>query len=176
MTMTALRILRSALLWGAAVIGALSILAFAASMVLGLRPAVVVSGSMEPELPIGSLILSRTVDASGIEPGAVVTVPRGDGHGLVTHRVVSVDPLDGGLASLVLRGDANDTDDPVPYLVREAGLHVVTLPWLGCLALALRTPAGLGAVLAVLAFVLLLAWVRIPLRDRSPSDSPGQLF
>lgn len=162
-----LRIIRSALLWCSAVIGVISIIAFAAVMLFGLKPAVVISGSMEPTLPVGSLILTQSTAASQVEVGDIVTVPRDDGT-LVTHRVVDIEHPDDGPSSLTLRGDANESNDASPYAVTEAGEHVLTIPVLGHIAMAVRTPTGLLAIIGGLICVFLLSyWTpRNPARER----------
>lgn len=153
----AVRLVRSALLWLAAIVGVISIVAFAAVMIVGLKPAVVISGSMEPTLPVGSLILTKATAAAEVETGDIVTVPRDDG-GLVTHRVVAIDHPDDGPSALTLRGDANESNDASPYLVTEAGEHVLTVPVLGHIAMAIRTPVGLVSILGGLLAVFLLSF------------------
>lgn len=168
--MTVLRIIRSAVLWCSAVVGVISILAFAVVMLFGLKPAVVISGSMEPTLPVGSLILTKATAASQVDVGAIVTVPRDDGT-LVTHRVVDIDRPDDGPFALTLRGDANESNDAAPYLVTEAGTHVLTIPVLGHIAMAVRTPIGLLAIIGGLICVFLLSyWTpRLPVPQHEPA-------
>lgn len=168
--MYVIRIIRSTVLWCSAVIGVISILAFAVVMLFGLKPAVVVSGSMEPTLPIGSLILTKATAASQIEVGDIVTVPRDDGT-LVTHRVVDIDHPDDGPSALTLRGDANESNDAAPYPVTEAGTHVLTIPVLGHIAMAVRTPIGLLAIIGGLVCVFLLSyWTPQPsVSEREPA-------
>ncbi len=144
------------------------IVLFAIGAFLHIKPAVVVSGSMAPTMPVGSLILERAVPAEQIGVGDVVTVPRPDVNGLVTHRVVSVEPLHDDIVSLVLKGDANTSEDPSPYLVRDVGLHVATVPLLGYLALFLRTPGGIAAVITGIVVMFILAVPGARWFQRSP--------
>lgn len=161
-------VLRSALLTAFAVLGVACLLVFVGSMIFGVRPLVVVSGSMEPTVPVGSVVLSRTVPASEIAVGDIVTVERPRDLGLITHRVVSTTPTDGGAVELVLRGDANSVDDPEPYVVQTAGEYVRHVPGLGHLALFLQTRGGLvvaGALALVLVAVFVLDPARMVRRD-----------
>lgn len=141
----------------AAVIGAVSILATVACLVFGIRPAIVVSGSMAPDMPVGSLTVARTVPAESVAVGDVVTVPRVRADGLVTHRVVETapDPDDPGATRLVLQGDANDQPDALPYSVREAGRVLFVLPGVGYVVQAMQQNlvAVVAGLLAVTAFV-----------------------
>lgn len=153
---------RSALLTVFAALGVLCILVFAASMLFGIRPLVVISGSMEPTIPVGSVILSRTVPATEVAVGDVVTVERPRNLGLITHRVVST-TAHGGSTDLVLRGDANKVDDPEPYTVTTAGEYVWHIPELGHLAMLLQTRGGL-IIAGAIALVLLAIFVLDPAR------------
>lgn len=156
---------RSALLTAAAVLGAASILGFALLLVFGLKPQIVISGSMEPTIPTGSLAFARTVDATSVKERDIVTVPRTFGTGLVTHRVIGVEPGADGATLLTLRGDANRTADPQPYAVTTAGLVGFHLPGLGYAARVLQTGYGLVG-LALVGLVFVAAFVFDPARIR----------
>ncbi|MEY9953721.1 signal peptidase I [Leifsonia sp. EB34] len=138
--------LGSALLTVSAILGAVAIVTVAVCAVFGLRPVVVISGSMEPTLPVGSLVFYRTVPAADVVKGDIVTVPRQDGGtGLITHRVKEV-TTKGDVTTLRLKGDANATPDPLPYVVSSVGSFVGVIPVAGTIALAARTPLGIAAV------------------------------
>ncbi len=166
--------IRSALLTVAGAAGAVSIVVFAICLVANVRPLIVVSGSMEPDIPIGSVVFSQVVDAGGIAVGDVVTVERPRGLGLITHRVVSVEAAEGDAVSLVLRGDANDSDDPQPYEVTSAGAYRLHVPWLGYVASWLQTTSGLlfaGSAAVGLIALYLLDPRRADVRHREASGS-----
>lgn len=130
----------------------------------GLRPLVVRSGSMEPTIATGAMVLVRTVPASQIRVGDVVAVERPD-HTRVTHRVVSVEHR-GATASLVLKGDANQDPDPVPVVVTDAGRFVWTAPLLGRVGAFLSSARG-GFALGWLVSAVMLAVLR---RTPEPCD------
>ena len=70
----------------------------------------VVTGSMEPTIPVGSLLLSQDVPISQIETDDVVCFvseePRSQGK-IITHRVVNVMEDSQGAIVLETKGDAN---------------------------------------------------------------------
>lgn len=75
---------------------------------------VISSGSMEPELGVGDIILSRTYDGEDVQVGDVLTYlgKEGDVKGrIVTHRVVRTEGTGEGQV-IVTQGTANDTADP----------------------------------------------------------------
>ena len=96
----------------------------------GLHLYSVESGSMTPEYPVDSLIIVREVEPESIQPGDVITfVANADGM-VVTHRVVSADPVQ---QTFTTKGDANDVNDAVPVLWKNTVGKVVfrELPLLG---------------------------------------------
>ena len=103
--------------------------------VLGWGNAVVLSGSMEPELPVGSLLWIHKQDR--YNPGDVVTYVEENGA-LVTHRLVSIT---GDTA--VTKGDANNTAD-APIDVKQLRGKVSAV-WLGVgnILLFLKSPIGI---------------------------------
>lgn len=165
------RVAGSALLTLAAVVGVIAVLAVAAGAVFGIRPVVVVSGSMEPVLPVGSMVFVRTVPADTVHVGDIVTTERSDGvKELITHRVVSA-TTSGDKTVLRLRGDANAAEDPFPYTVSSVGGYVFDVPWVGTISLVARTPLGLAAIgLYALTLVLLILFGRTR-RAASPPPS-----
>lgn len=119
----------------------------------------VTSGSMQPAMSTGDMLITRKVDATDLQVGDVVTVPTGDG-GLLTHRVVDIEPGSTPAArTLSLKGDANQTDDAQVFEVGTALEMVATLPRAGHLRAALADPptpylfAGGGVLLAAGAVV-----------------------
>ena len=172
-------VVRSALLTLFAVVGVACLLVFAGSLVFGVKPLVVISGSMEPTIPVGSVVLIRSVPAADLAVGDIVTVERPRGLGLITHRVVSTNPTENGSTELVLRGDANTVDDPEPYDVTTAGEYVWNVPGLGHLALFLQTRGGLvvaGAVALMLLAVFMLDPARMGRRDDEQDEGQSEML
>ncbi|MDR0837979.1 MAG: signal peptidase I [Propionibacteriaceae bacterium] len=152
--MRAFRVIQTIALTITAIIGAASIAAVGVAVATDMKPVVVISGSMEPELPVGSLVLGRPVPASELKPGDVVTLERPHDRSFVTHRIVSVAPTADGV-SLVLKGDANKQNDPEAYTVNQANLVVAHVPYAGTALLWMRSHAF--AALAILAALLAIS-------------------
>lgn len=128
-------------------------LLLAGPVLLGLRPRIVVSGSMEPAVPVGSLAYIRpSRDAEAVREGDVIVYQAGEAM-TVLHRVIRTDAGD---RSFVTRGDANGTEDPGRISFEQyRGNLVFVIPLAGYLAAALQqhraAAAGLlAAILAVL--------------------------
>lgn len=116
--------------------------------VFGWGNAVVLSGSMEPELPVGALLLIHREESYA--PGEIVTYEDESGS-LVTHRLVF---LKNGEA--VTKGDANNTED-TPFLASQIyGKVRAVLPGVGSMILWLKTPPGICSVLLIGGILLIV--------------------
>lgn len=106
----------------------------------------VLTGSMTPDIPVGSAVLVRPVDPETLAIGDVATYePAGAPEGThVTHRIIAIDRR-GGERVFTFKGDANDVADtaPVPaeQVVGEVWFHV---PYLGAARDALHGKAGIS--------------------------------
>jgi signal peptidase len=150
------------------VLGLLVLAVVALAALVALVPAAVgghsltvLSGSMEPTLPVGSVAVLKPVDTAQVKPGDVLNFTDRDAatgqSRIVTHRVVEILPG----PEFVTKGDANRTNDPQP--VAAADVHGVLwydVPYVGGLRDRLVSPAGLaiagGLVLLALALALLV--------------------
>lgn len=121
------------------------------------REMVVVRGSsMQPAIPLGSVILIRHVDPQTIGTGDVVTFHAPNGA-LVSHRVIGI--TDGASLTFQTRGDGSSAADPI--LVPATSVEGVVesyVPQLGFVVAALGTTAGMLATLALVVGLLLTSW------------------
>lgn len=171
---TLLHRVRAVVVAVAGIVGVLCVGWWAVAATTGLSLVVVTTGSMSPTIPAGAVVLTERIEAADVRPGQVVTVPRPGSSLPVTHRVVAVDrvPGDAAARSLTTRGDANDTVDRDPSVVREARRTIASAPVLGHVLQWSSTPAARG--LAVATVGLLVVWSFWPARRAAGGgDGPG---
>ncbi len=103
----------------------------------------VISGSMEPELPVGSLIYIRETVPEEITEGEIIAfygAGESDTASIITHRVLENRVV---MGELITKGDANERADryPVPY-GNVIGKTVYAIPRAGIAAELLTSMTG----------------------------------
>jgi signal peptidase len=149
--------------------------AYAALLVAGYKPVAVYSGSMRPTLGVGSLAVDRVVDARTVRVGDVITFddPYVKGR-LVTHRVAQIVPTKHGLAYRT-KGDANAARDPwAVRLTGNVGRVAFHVPLAGYVLYYAHTREVRGALIAIVAVLLLLAALRRIWRAEAPGPTEAQ--
>lgn len=134
-----------------------SVLFVLISPFFGWRTEMVLSGSMEPAIPTGSVVVVRPIAAGEVREGDVIMFASLAGHSLTTHRVIRVDQQSTGLRFFT-KGDANKGDDINPVIPAQlVGIVVFSIPYLGYLISFIRTPLGLVLFLIVPVTVLIIS-------------------
>ena len=104
-------------------------IALAGVRVIGLTPFTVLSGSMEPTYPTGSLIYVKKVDPAAIQVGDPITFVLNEQLTVATHRVISIDAEN---QHFYTQGDANPAPDGAPvHFNNLIGRPVFCVPKLG---------------------------------------------
>lgn len=139
--MTGSKTLRRVVTWTVRVAAWIVILGVAAVLtaavlvprVAGATPYTVLTGSMTPTYPPGSLVVVRPVDPDAIRIGDAITYQLESGKPtVVTHRVVSQGFDGDGNVVLRTKGDANEDPDPKPVqAVQVKGEVWYSVPYLG---------------------------------------------
>ena len=87
-------------------------LALLAPAVFHVMYVVVLSGSMTPAMPVGSLAVVRATEPAEVAIGDAITFSsQGDAEVLITHRVVEVMAGNSRSPRFRTKGDANEEDD-----------------------------------------------------------------
>ncbi|WP_229051187.1 signal peptidase I [Aeromicrobium sp. Leaf350] len=129
----------------------------------GATPYTVLTGSMRPDFPPGTLVVVKPVDADDIKVGDVVTYQLVSGEPeVVTHRVVGIGAPTNGSdeRTFITQGDANSIVDAKPVIADQVrGRLWYSVPLLGHVNHALsgsaRQVVTTGVVIALLAYA---AW------------------
>lgn len=128
---------------------------FTLPRIMGGQIYTVISGSMEPSIPVGSLIYVEKAAPEEIEAGAVIAFYGGhDSNAVITHRVVENHTV---MGEFITKGDANPENDinPIPYN-KLVGLVAWSLPKLGIAAQLLTETSGKLAAGSLIAGAVVL--------------------
>ena len=129
--------------------------------IFGLTPYTVLSGSMEPNYHVGSLIYVKQVDPADLKVDDPITYVI-EGDTVVTHRIIEVlhDEKDPTSLSFRTKGDNNNDPDGDPVSAKNIlGMPVFTIPLLGYVAVFIQNPPGSYFVVGILASLLILAFM-----------------
>ena len=173
--------LRLGLSWGLLLV----VIALAGVVILvpaatGAVPLTILTSSMEPTLPPGTLVVSRPTSVDQIHLGSVVTYQLESGNpALVTHRVIEVRTASDGRHAFVTKGDNNS--EPDPAVVQEAqvrGAVWYSVPLLGYISTAVNgqsrdwlIPTIASALFAYAGYMVLSTVVAAQRRRRMPVES-----
>lgn len=111
---------------------------------IGYKPLIVLSGSMEPTILTGDLILVKEADAEDIAQNDIIAF-RNDANTetVVTHRVTEV-LTENGEVSFLTKGDANTGADASQVKAENLeGKYLGRVGGLGRFAIFLQTPIGM---------------------------------
>lgn len=133
---------------------------------LGYRPVVVTSGSMEPAIHRADVVVTKPSDGADLRDGTVIDFVVGDDS--VLHRITEVTPEGYRTA-----GDANRSADSTPVLPAQIrGIGVVVVPFIGLPAIW----AGDGRWLHLVGLAALLVVCMYVARSRFLDPDAGLVF
>lgn len=120
---------------------------------IGFKTFSVVSGSMEPNIPVGSLVYTKSVEFEDLKAGDVISYKLSE-DSMVTHRI---DSLNEEQHTLVTKGDANDNVDGSEVQESQiVGKVTFSIPLLGFIAIYSRTPLAIVTLCIVVAILILM--------------------
>ena len=125
----------------------------------GWRVDAVFSGSMEPELKVGAVVITRPVEAEDIKEGDILTFYSPLGEKLTSHRVIAVE--DGSSFHFQTKGDANEDADPfilpAENVVGKVCFHI---PYFGYATQFVKTPLGFLLTLCLPGLIIVVMELR----------------
>lgn len=128
---------------------------------VGLKPFVVLSGSMEPVYHVGSLIYVKSVDYKQLQVGDPITYMISEDT-VVTHQIIEVlvDEEDPDTIRYFTQGVANDVPDGTSVHYKNIiGKPVFSIPYLGYVSNYIQNPPGMYVAIAVGAILILLVFL-----------------
>lgn len=128
---------------------------------VGLKPYVVLSGSMEPEYHVGSLLYVKGVDYKTLQVGDDITYML-DEDTVVTHRIIEilVDEENPDVLRYFTQGIANEVPDATSVHYKNIiGKPVFTIPYMGYVSNYIQNPPGMYIAIAAGAILIMLVFL-----------------
>jgi signal peptidase len=138
--------------------------AYVALLVLGLEPMVMVTGSMAKTIPVGSLVVDKTVPPSSLRVGDVISFRKPLGSaGIDSHRIIEIQRSNGHVVYRT-KGDSNPVADPWAIVYeRNMQAHRVVFhaPYLGYALLFAHSSIGVVLLVAYVCFSLVATILKL---------------
>lgn len=134
---------------------------------VGIKTYAVVSGSMEPTYPTGSLLYVKSIDIKELKVGDAITF-MADEDTVATHRIIEIipDEEDSSVLRFRTQGDANETADGTPVHYKNIiGKPMFAIPYLGYFAHFVQNPPGLYLAIGFAVVLVLLVFLPDMLED-----------
>ena len=130
----------------------------------------VYTGSMEPALPVGSVVVIKPVNPETLKIGDIICFKLSEPTTTVTHRLFNITS-----EGFITKGDANE--DPDQWTVKKEnvmGKAVFTIPFIGYIGYFVRTPIGLILLIVLPASLIIILEIRSiikELKNKKPSNN-----
>jgi len=135
----------------------------------GIGYAVVVSGSMEPNIHVNDLVIYQAHDAEEYQVGDVIVYTKEEDGGiiLITHRITKVTA-----DKVTTKGDANNVSDLPIYKDAIVGRIVWRIPEVGVIVDFIKTPIGYASIACA---IILLIIINIVLSRKPLEKKPVEV-
>lgn len=157
-----IKLIKNIICWTLIAVLVFTLVVFFMSRINGSTPSVfgysifrVSSGSMEPELMVGDIILDKTVDnPEDLKVGDVITFKSSDyGDLLVTHKVIKAPYEENGKLMLQTKGIANEVEDKPISVDNVKGIMICRVDYLDTVYNVFLSPWGLLILIALIVII-----------------------
>ena len=125
--------------------------------ILGYNYKTVLTGSMEPAIPVGSIVITKEQSSYEIED----IISFQEEGSVITHRIISIDR-----ERYITKGDANNVADTEEVQQKQVlGKVILMIPLLGYLVMWLMSPIGIISL-----FIIIGIWYIATGRNRGAGN------
>jgi signal peptidase len=120
----------------------------------------VYTGSMEPAIPVGGVVVIKPVDTATLKIGDVICFKISEPTS-ITHRIFNITN-----EGFLTKGDANE--DPDQWIVKKEniiGKVILTIPYLGYIGYFVKTPIGFTLLIIIPASLIMALEIRSIIKE-----------
>ncbi|MEM1564042.1 MAG: signal peptidase I [Candidatus Bathyarchaeia archaeon] len=115
------------------------------------------TGSMEPAIPVGSVVIIKPVNPEALTIGDIICFKvETESPTTVTHRIINITE-----EGFITKGDANE--DPDQWIVKKEdiiGKVIAVIPYIGYLGYFVRTPIGFILLIIIPATLIIIMEIK----------------
>lgn len=118
---------------------------------LGIKTYVIISGSMEPNINIGDIVITKESEEE-LQIGDVISYRRG--QSVITHRITNIIKQENGENKYRTKGDNNNTEDSEEISIENIeGKVIKVIPKLGEITLLLQNKISIIIIFIILYYI-----------------------
>jgi signal peptidase len=133
----------------------------------------VYTGSMEPAIPVGSVVVIKPADPETLKVGDIICFKtEAEYPKTVTHRIIGITSQ-----GFITKGDANE--DPDQWIVKKEdviGKVIAVIPLLGYLGYFVKTPIGFIILIIIPATLIIILEIREIIKETTKRKTRGVAF
>lgn len=126
--------------------------------IFGYKPFIVLSGSMETEIHVGDLIITKVIDPEDLVKDDVIAFRDAEGT-VTTHRIIDIVTIEDN-KYFVTKGDNNNTQDKnMVELSDVEGIYVTSIPGIGKMMDSLAKPTTIVIVILGITVIFVVGFL-----------------
>lgn len=126
--------------------------------VFGIKPFMVLSGSMETEIKKGDLIITREINPEELEIGKVIAFRDAAGT-VTTHRIIDIVVKDGE-TFFITKGDNNSTQDRNLVSLKDVeGIYLFRIPGIGSMMKSLSQTTTIVILVLIITVIFVVGFI-----------------
>ena len=130
--------------------------------VFGIKTFVIISGSMEPKLNIGDIVIIKKVEENELQENDIISFRSGES--VITHRINKIIIEDTGKIKYETKGDNNNTADRTFVKFEDIeGKQINKIPYIGNVTLLLKNKI---IIIIILLVMYIVYWHNMNIENR----------
>lgn len=121
--------------------------------IMGIKPFIVLTGSMEPIIKAGDLVIVEEIDENELKIDDIIAFRYTKEDVVLIHRIVGIEEYE-GKTLFTTKGDNNQTEDKLNIEDKNIeGIYSFRISKIGAVAMFIRTPQGIAICLLSIATI-----------------------
>lgn len=135
--------------------------------VMGYKPFIVLTGSMEPTIKAGDLVIVKEASLEELNKGDIIAFRHTEEDVVLIHRIAEKETKEGKI-TLKTKGDNNQSEDRMMVNSENIeGIYLVRFEKLGAVAMFIRSPEGLAiSILSIITTFFLWQLIKSLRREK----------